>query len=169
MHALLLNLFYSNFYVIYRFSNMFMDYQWKKKLKTFLRDVAGTLNIETLRHTQWFQCTCSIYLSQYLVHPLSLIITCSNSEYSREQEKHCHAELNFYKFLIRWKLKSTIETIAYCMWRVYYHLSMTVILNQTEQLQDTNNHPFQIQNKPYNKGMKIQLENELDRPLLVSL
>lgn len=78
MHALLLNLFYSNFYVIYRFSNMFMDYQWKKKLKTFLRDVAGTLNIETLRHTQWFQCTCSIiYLSQYLVHPLSLIITCS--------------------------------------------------------------------------------------------
>lgn len=77
MHALLLNLFYSNFYVIYRFSNMFMDYQWKKKLKTFLRDVAGTLKIETLRHTQWFQCTCSIYLSQYLVHPLSLIITCS--------------------------------------------------------------------------------------------
>lgn len=76
---------------------------------------------------------------------------------------------NFYKFLIRWKLKSTIETIAYCMWRVYYHLSMTVILNQTEQLQDTNNHPFQIQNKPYNKGMKIQLENELDRSLLVSL
>lgn len=54
------------------------------------------------------------------------------------------------------------------MWRVYYHLSMTVILNQTEQLQDTNNHPFQIQNKPYNKGMKIQLENELDRPLLAS-
>lgn len=135
-----------------------------------MRDVAGTLNIETLRHTQWFQCTCSIYLSQYLVHPLSLIITCSTIQRILTRTREALSRgIEFYKFLIRWKLRSTIETIAYCMWRVYYHLSMTVILNQTEQLQDTNNHPFQIQNKPYNKGMKIQLENELDRPLLVSL
>lgn len=168
MHALLLNLFYSNFYVIYRFSNMFMDYQWKKKLKTFLRDVAGTVNIETLRHTQWFQCTCFIYLSQYLVHPLSLIITCSTIQRILTRTREALSRgIEVLQIFNSMKIKE--HYWDHCMWRVYYHLSMTVILNQTEQLQDTNNHPFQIQNKPYNKGMNIQLENELDRPLLVSL
>lgn len=53
--------------------------------------------------------------------------------------------MNVYKFLIWWKLKCTNVINTYCMWRIRYHCrsigmgkaSMTAILNQTEQPQDT--------------------------------
>lgn len=78
MHALLLNLFYSNFYVIYRFSNMFMDYQWKKKIKDFFEGRSRYIEYRNIKaYTVISVHLFYIYLSQYLVHPLSLIITCS--------------------------------------------------------------------------------------------